>query len=198
MRFLLLLGCIAVAAAQFPNFFGRPPQRRPQQFFRRPPQQSFRPRPAGPPPGRAPSGGGGADGSNGGSEYHYSWLHDGNRKYTHGGAVGYCNGLGGGWGPVSIETGGESSYINGVIGSNRKEYIWTGGVKAGSGWRWSSGGSFSGLNWSSTGGARRPQPDNREGNENCLAILNDFYRDGIKWHDVSCHHTKPIICERRA
>merc|ERR1719334_1557987 len=28
-----------------------------------------------------------------------------------------------------------------------------------------------------------------------MAVLNDFYGDGIKWHDVACHHEKPIICE---
>ena len=47
----------------------------------------------------------------------------------------------------------------------------------------------------------RPQPDNREqvqqngGEEACLAVLNNFYGDGIKWHDVACHHEKPIVCE---
>merc|ERR1712048_997622 len=31
--------------------------------------------------------------------------------------------------------------------------------------------------------------------ESCLAVLNNFYGDDIKWHDVACHHEKPIICE---
>ena len=31
--------------------------------------------------------------------------------------------------------------------------------------------------------------------EPCLAVLNNFYNDGIKWHDVACHHEKPFICE---
>ena len=39
------------------------------------------------------------------------------------------------------------------------------------------------------------QPDNREGDESCLAVLNNFYNDGVKFHDVSCHHRKPVICE---
>ncbi len=30
--------------------------------------------------------------------------------------------------------------------------------------------------------------------EGCLAILNNLYDDGIKWHDVACYHKKPIIC----
>jgi hypothetical protein len=49
--------------------------------------------------------------------------------------------------------------------------------------------------WSQTGGAGVRQPDNREGGESCMAVLNNFYGDGIKWHDVACHHEKPIICE---
>lgn len=48
-----------------------------------------------------------------------------------------------------------------------------------------------------------PQPDNRAAGEDppspetCLAILNNFYADGIKWHDVACHHKKPTVCEQR-
>ena len=45
--------------------------------------------------------------------------------------------------------------------------------------------------------AGRPQPDNREGDEFCVAVLNNFYADGIRFHDVSCHHKKPVICEAR-
>merc|ERR1711874_345056 len=62
---------------------------------------------------------------------------------------------------------------------------------------WPSGRSYNNVNWSNTGGARppRPQPDNREGDEVCLAVLNNFYNDGVRFHDVSCHHRKPIICE---
>merc|ERR1712142_909876 len=45
----------------------------------------------------------------------------------------------------------------------------------------------------------RPQPGNRakdEGHpETCLGVLNNFYADGIKWHDVACHHKKPTVCE---
>jgi len=49
----------------------------------------------------------------------------------------------------------------------------------------------------------RPQPDNREAvmggsQENCLAILNQFYKDGVNWHDVACHHFKPWVCEENA
>lgn len=54
--------------------------------------------------------------------------------------------------------------------------------------------------WSESGGLGLPQPDNRElqqggANENCLALLNQFYNDGVHWHDVACHHRKPWVCE---
>ncbi|ERL87951.1 hypothetical protein D910_05339 [Dendroctonus ponderosae] len=54
--------------------------------------------------------------------------------------------------------------------------------------------------WSPTGGIGKPQPDNREpqqggAEENCLAVLNQFYNDGVHWHDVACHHVKPFVCE---
>jgi hypothetical protein len=26
-------------------------------------------------------------------------------------------------------------------------------------------------------------------------ILNDIYKDGIKWHDIACYHSKPYVCE---
>ncbi|CAL4074651.1 unnamed protein product, partial [Meganyctiphanes norvegica] len=181
MKVVILLVCVAAVAAQF--------RRRPQSFRSRP---QSRPSSGGGGGGSCP----GADDTNGGSSYHYSWRHDGNRKYPAGQAVSYCNRLGGGWKAISIEDSSENSFVSRVISGERLDYIWTGGTKSGSGWRWPSGGSFRGLAWSHTGGAQRPQPDNREsGGENCLAILNNFYRDGVKWHDVGCSHQKPIICE---
>ncbi len=56
--------------------------------------------------------------------------------------------------------------------------------------------------WSKTGGwDEKPQPDNRNQlrdncePEICVGVLNNFYADGIVWHDVACHHKKPTICE---
>lgn len=54
--------------------------------------------------------------------------------------------------------------------------------------------------WSDGGGLGQAQPDNREmaengTPENCIAILNNLYNDGIHWHDVACHYKKPFICE---
>jgi hypothetical protein len=49
--------------------------------------------------------------------------------------------------------------------------------------------------WSENGGIGVPQPDNRElqqggANENCLAILNNFYNDGVHWvsFDLNFHN----------
>ena len=47
------------------------------------------------------------------------------------------------------------------------------------------------------------QPDNAEyllkpsqvTVEACLAVHNDWYDDGISWHDVACYHKKPFVCE---
>jgi len=72
--------------------------------------------------------------------------------------------------------------------------------------------------WSPTGETGIPQPDNYEGikegpieaennigitieglqefhDEACLAVLNNKYGDGIKWHDVACHFRSVIVCE---
>nr|CAD7459843.1 unnamed protein product [Timema tahoe] len=105
--------------------------------------------------------------------------------------------------------------------SGHQKYAWTSGRKcnfAGCdrpdlkpanvyGWFWV--GSLSKLppttnrvdtDWSDTGGLGIPQPDNREQvqggpEEECLTYLNNFYQDGIRWHDVSCAHREPFVCE---
>lgn len=38
-------------------------------------------------------------------------------------------------------------------------------------------------------------PPPKGNDESCLSILNNFYNDGLKWHDVACHHLKPFVCE---
>lgn len=56
------------------------------------------------------------------------------------------------------------------------------------------------MNFRFSGGIGFAQPDDREykqggAHENCLALLNQFYNDGVNWHDVACHHQKPFVCE---
>ena len=49
----------------------------------------------------------------------------------------------------------------------------------------------------------RPQPDNAEyllhrsppTQEACLSVNNNWFEDGISWHDTACYHKKPFICE---
>ncbi|OXA37457.1 L-selectin [Folsomia candida] len=101
---------------------------------------------------------------------------------------------------VSLESAAENTFVKQHISSGRKRYIWTSGRKTGQSWTWTGSGVGIGLDrrrsdWSHTGGAGIPQPDNRENNprlegyngieESCLAIFNNFYNDGLKWHDVS-------------
>nr|XP_045619059.1 uncharacterized protein LOC123770925 [Procambarus clarkii] len=182
MKILLLLTLVGLAASQF--------------SFRRQRVRNRRPGFQGP---QNQFSGGQVDDTRGGSQYYFSWRHDNGRKYTGGQAHGLCTSLGGGWQPVGISSRDELQYINSIVGSNRLEYIWTGGVRDRAGFRWLNGEPFNVVGWSHTGGANRPQPDNREnGQENCLAVLNNFYGDGVTWHDVGCHHTKAVICERRA
>ncbi|KAK7084734.1 hypothetical protein SK128_011492 [Halocaridina rubra] len=88
----------------------------------------------------------------GSSEYHYSWLHDGDRVYDHAGALRYCRALGGGWRAVTLETLDETFFVQVIINSHKKNYLWTGGVRDGAGWKWLNGGAFTYNNWSFTGG----------------------------------------------
>jgi len=121
---------------------------------------------------------------------------------------------------VSFETRQEYDWVKGFIDGG-VPFFWTSGRKCNfdgcdkpeffpkliNGWFWSAnqvkmpptnGNEFN--DWSHTGGNGVAQPDDREHRqggeeEACMAVLNDFYGDGIKWHDVACHHEKPIICE---
>jgi hypothetical protein len=120
----------------------------------------------------------------------------------------YCNSMG--MEPVSLDTPAKQNEFNRLIAQDAQRFFWTGGIvdHANQVVGWSNPASntirFSdSLHWSHTGGAGLPQPDNRAAGENpphpetCLAILNNFYADGIKWHDVACHHKKPTVCEPR-
>ena len=140
-----------------------------------------------------------------GRDYLVSWRL-GCASFTQGGAANFCrqNNMQ----PISIDSSSKEREFLGLVGREGQKYFWTGGSVSGRSIRWPSGRSYSSVDWSNTGGANRPQPDNREGDETCLAVLNNFYNDGIRYilrstflifysrfHDVSCHHKKPTICE---
>merc|ERR1712106_992275 len=97
--------------------------------------------------------------------------------------------------PISLDSPAKEKEFLGLVAKDRQRYFWTGGKVNNGNIKWPSGKRYNDVNWSNTGGAKRPQPDNREGDEFCSAVLNNFYADGIRFHDVSCHHKKPIICE---
>jgi len=144
-------------------------------------------------------------------QYLFSWENRATRGQEVGGNEAqnmcrqYCMNL------VSLETPGENHFIKQRLANAKQRYIWTSGRKCPgcsivNGWFWSGSGVRIGAtntrrngDWSQTGGVGRPQPDNREGpegkEETCLAVLNNFYNDGINWHDVACHHLKPFVCE---
>eukprot|EP00091_Calanus_sinicus_P010774 TRINITY_DN2479_c3_g1_i1.p1 TRINITY_DN2479_c3_g1~~TRINITY_DN2479_c3_g1_i1.p1 ORF type:complete len:141 (-),score=24.64 TRINITY_DN2479_c3_g1_i1:143-565(-) len=97
--------------------------------------------------------------------------------------------------PISIDSSSKEREFLGLVQRENQRFFWTGGKVRGRSIQWPSGQRYDGVAWSNTGGANKPQPDNREGNEVCLAVLNNFYNDGVRFHDVSCHHRKPTICQ---
>ena len=124
---------------------------------------------------------------------------------------------------VSLETTEENEFIKKRMAKGLNRFIWTSGRKCNfkgcqdrddlqpvivKGWFWSGSGVRLGFkddqvegDWSLTGGAGERQPDNREleltgeNDEACLAVLNNYYKDGIVWHDIACYHKKPFVCE---
>jgi len=155
-----------------------------------------------------------------GKSYHFSWKETGpNKKWDWEGARNYCRKFC--MDSISIDTKEESTWVTNLIRKEKLHYIWTGGRKCNfqgcdrkdlqplieNGWYWAPTGkripaprACGYCNWSHTGGLRKAQPDNREEkqggkDEACIGILNDVYKDGIKWHDIECRHKKPIICQ---
>lgn len=123
---------------------------------------------------------------------------------------------------VSIETREENEFVKSRMINGLIRFFWTSGRKCNfagcdredlqpsivNGWFWAGSdvrlGSRDGAvtgDWSKTGGAGEPQPDNREfkvegkHDEACIAMLNNFYGDGAVWHDIACYHKKWFICE---
>jgi len=191
MQVCLLLSVLCFSACcaspQFPffnNFFGR--GNRPQ----RPPPQSTRFRGGG--GGGSCGGGNKANHEFGGQSFLLSWR-VGCTSFTHSEGESFCRANG--MRPISLDSSAKEREFLRLVASDRQKYFWTGGNVRDGNISWPSGRSYNNVAWSHTGGASRPQPDNREGNEFCVAVLNNFYRDGVKFHDVSCHHRKPVICE---
>ncbi|XP_071535615.1 L-selectin-like [Panulirus ornatus] len=119
---------------------------------------------------------------------------------------------------VSMETQSESKFVLDIVERENVNSVWTSGRKCNfdgcdephlqpiniNGWFWSANqkrmpptnkkGGWRG-DWSNKGGAGTQQPDNREGNEACLGILNNKFGDGVTWHDLNCNQHNIWICE---
>ncbi|KAG7173478.1 C-type lectin-like 21 [Homarus americanus] len=131
-----------------------------------------------------------------GRAYHFSWCHNGGRSYTWYDASHHCQRLGNGFQAVSIEHPNEDNFVAGVLRTYQMRDIWTSGTKLGSyQWYWETGVSTGYTNWSNTGRLGRSQPDNADGNEQCLAVVNSL---GVGWHDSRCNTLRPVICETEA
>jgi len=121
-------------------------------------------------------------------------------QFTGQGAAGYCRSMG--MRPINLDTTAKADHFIGLLRGDRSQtYFWTGGNVDHRGGRvnWGNGRSQNIRDiryWSRTGGNGRPQPDNREGRETCLGVLKNVYQDGTVFHDISCHHRKPVICEQ--
>jgi len=121
---------------------------------------------------------------------------------------------------VSLETPQEDKFITNQVVSGRQRYIWTSGrlcnfpgcdqphllPKNINGWFWSGSMELMGPttdrknNWGTRGrNGKQPDEGDGPGTEACLGILSwDVYSEpGNKytWHDIGCHHEKPIVCE---
>jgi len=54
--------------------------------------------------------------------------------------------------------------------------------------------------WSQTGPQGRSQPDgilknDGFGQQACVALLDNFFNDGLSWHDTKCNDRRHIVCE---
>lgn len=100
---------------------------------------------------------------------------------------------------ISLDNPSVREHVLQLIDRENTPFIWAGARISGSKTSvfWENGrseGIRRGQHPWSFAGLRGPQPDGA-GSEDCLAILNDVYNDGVKFHDVGCHHRKPTICE---
>merc|ERR1719410_2870581 len=129
-----------------------------------------------------------------GKSYLLTWR-TGRNNFAWNEGVSYCRSQG--MKLISLDSKEKADHFLSLVGSDRAPYFWAGGEVSSDSRRltWQNGQSEPVTRgqhpWSFTG-RTGPQPD---GGERCLAILNNVYRDGVKFHDVACHHRKPVVCE---
>jgi len=139
-----------------------------------------------------PSGGGGScrnsepNHSFGGQQFLVSWRL-GCTSFTASEGAAYCRANG--MTAVSLDSAAKEREFGSLLTRESQPYFWTGG-QVNHGARsvsWPSGRTTTQHNWSSG------QPNNAEGNENCLAII---VKGRPGFNDVACHHRKPVICQQ--
>jgi len=129
-----------------------------------------------------------------GKSYLLTWRNHRNNFDWNGGRQ-YCQSKG--MNMISLDSKEKSEHFLRLVAQDRAPYFWAGGKVSRDSrtLSWENGKSEPVARgqhpWSFTG-RTGPQPD---GGEVCLAILNSVYRDGVKYHDVACHHRKPVVCE---
>merc|ERR1712226_173224 len=132
-----------------------------------------------------------------GERYLLTWR-EGNTRFTWQAAKQYCSSNG--MRVVSLNNPLKREHILRLVRSEGVSGIWTGGrvTPDKTFLDWENGASEpvrAGFHpWSPQGRNGRPQPDGF-GTENCVAVLNDFFADGVKYHDLGCEQRRPTVCE---
>merc|ERR1712168_500421 len=129
-----------------------------------------------------------------GNDYLLTWRM-GRNNFDWRGGVSFCKSKG--MKLISLDNKEKAEHFLRLVATDRSPYFWSSGQisRDSRTLTWANGKTepiARGQHpWSFTG-RTGPQPD---GGEICLAILNNVYRDGVKFHDVACHHRKPVVCE---
>jgi len=131
-----------------------------------------------------------------GRSYFLSWK-EGQNHFSWSQARNYCSGKG--MRIVSLDSTAKKEHFLQLVQSEGVTFMWAGG-QISSDKRtltWENGSRETiarGSHPWSFAGLRGPQPDG-QGSEDCLALLNNLYNDGVKFHDVGCSHDKSTVCE---
>merc|ERR1712106_1217983 len=129
-----------------------------------------------------------------GKDYLLTWRM-GRNNFDWRGGVSFCKSKG--MKLISLDNKEKTEHFLRLVATDRSPYFWSGGQVSRDSrtltWpnRKTEPIARGQHPWSFTG-RTGPQPD---GGETCLAVLNSVYRDGVKFHDVACHHRKPVVCE---
>merc|ERR1711936_912727 len=130
-----------------------------------------------------------------GETFLLSWRED-ETSFTWDEAKKYCSMKG--MMMVSLDNPAKREHLLQVVADDGAPYFWAGGKVSldKTLLRWVNGmveEIVRGDHPWSHAGTRGAQPDGQRA-EHCLAVLNNFYNDGVKYHDVGCKHRKPTIC----